>query len=156
MCLGLVKIPRRFCIVASIHHSVRTPWLVSSRYILHMIGGEMCGSAVPRWDLFHRFSHFCICSSLDCTALPVSWWVGRAGWGSLFWLYLSSFQATQTYRPLYEFDLTMWTHSFVFPSFLSFSFGFLSFAGHFLALNFQNSIGGILKISKLFKGYIHM
>ena len=90
---------------------------------------------------------------LHWPALPSCWWLGRAGWGSLLWIYLSSFQATQTCRPFHEFDLAMSFMNTLFCFPLSFSFDFLSFAGHFLTLNFQNSIGSILKLSKSFKGY---
>ena len=56
--------------------SVRTPWLVSSRYIRHMIGGEnvwFCGAPGGTW----RFSSFESCCFNLCTAwLGGSIWVG--------------------------------------------------------------------------------
>ena len=83
---------------AKLHHSVRTPWLVSSRYILHMIGGEMCGSPpVPRLGIVApvqlnicsslQVRGTCCFSALHCTALPCQL-VGGSSWVGFFILAL--------------------------------------------------------------------
>ena len=69
-----------------------------------------------------RFNTFC------CLLCTDSSWLGRAGWVFLFCLYLSSFQAAQTCRPLHEFDLVMsFVNTFFCFPLLSFIFFWLPF-----------------------------